>query len=406
MNRNFTYISFLFLLVIALILPNLNHLIHPDRSAIFIFEEILGVALFGLGCLLFIRPIRKIIDRLNISHSWDQSVNKRIFREIIYVGLATLCVGGLITFATYLYLNKYGVPKPYQEILSQKNQMLRETSTAPGSPFHRPPPPNAKTPQPPPWKENLSDAPIPNKGRKQGFPFDSFVYSIFGGSFILFTLLFTVEEIFDFNEKRNEEKLQKEALLKEQALMQASVLQKQLNPHFMFNTLNVLSGLIHEDVDKSERFIKELSQIYRYTLEHSETIISTLEEEIEYIKSYFFLLKIRFEDKLYYNINIPDSSLKYKIPTLTLEVLVENAIKHNVIAKTSPLNIEIFIANNCLVVKNNLQIHTESVHSHGVGLGNLKKRLELLGVTRASFGQEENFFVARVPLLIEEEKNQ
>ena len=204
------------------------------------------------------------------------------------------------------------------------------------------------------------------------------------------------------DKRRNDEKIHKEALLKEHALMQANILQKQLNPHFMFNSLNVLSGLIHEDIDKSERFIKELSQIYRYTLEHSEAIVSTLEEEIEYITSYFYLLKIRFEEKLYYTIKLPKTFMLYKIPTLTLEVLVENAVKHNIVSKTSPLKIEIFTKDDCLMVKNNLQIRTDSVQSHGVGLRNLRKRLELLGIHKASFEQEGDYFVACVPLLIED----
>lgn len=378
MNRSFIHIFFALILLLGFTLPNL---FHSHQNFLFILEEFVGITFFVLGTLLFIRPVRKAIRQLNHVHPWSGEIKKRLFKEIFYILMASLLTATLIYIPLVSYIKTMGVPKFYQEIIEKKRAIDEVFFQQNKLEFH---PPN-RFHHPPPDPSNPPLIPL--------------AFFIFAGNVIFFGILFSIEELLDLNERRAIEKVQQQELLKEQALMKASVLKKQLNPHFMFNTLNVLSGLIHEDLDKSERFIKELSDIYRYVLEQSEEIVSSLSKERDFIESYFYLLQIRFEEKLRYQIRIPDEKLDCTIPSMTLEILVENAVKHNILDKTSPLIIDIYIENDYLVVRNNLQKREEGVTSHGVGLSNLHKRLELLGITNASFQIVGSDYVATVPLL-------
>ncbi len=381
-NRLLTYIVLLFIFLLGLTLPNL---LDPRQGFFFILEELTAVVFFALGCIFFLKPVQSKIQQLNQNYPWHKVPQARLLREFGYILFATLLVGSVLFGAAQLFVKTQGVPRFYQEIITYKDsigrvQQLEREREFPSESHHHPLPPHLRDDMPPP-------------------PLSPLASYVFGTSFLLFFLLFGVEELFDFYDRRAQRQIRKQQLLKEQALMKASVLKKQLNPHFMFNSLNVLSGLVREDVDKSERFIQELAEIYRYVLEQSEAVVSSLEEEQDFIASYFYLLKIRFEEKLVHRIDIPPDKLACKIPSMTLEVLVENAVKHNILDKKSPLNIEIYIAEDNLVVQNNLQIREDGVTSHGVGLSNLKKRLELLGVQGASFGRVGENYVARVPLL-------
>ncbi len=300
---------------------------------------------------------------MEIKFPWKLSKRARFLEELKSYAYFVLPPSIVITFLLYLYLQKFGLPEFYHEIL-----LFKEADHGVGWHYRHP-------------------------GLLHIIP------TVFGFFIALFGSLFALEEIFHYFARSSQEQIAIEKMQKEQAQLKAQVLKKQLNPHFMFNTLNVLSGLIHEDIDKSDQFIKELSEIYRYVLEHSEELLCTLEQEIHFINSYFYLLKIRFEDKLLYDIQIPDAKLKDKIPSLTLEILVENAIKHNIVSKESPLQIDIFIEDNKLIVQNNLQIRDDGVQSIGKGIPNLQGRLALIGIEGASFGIVENKYVASVPLV-------
>jgi two-component system LytT family sensor kinase len=199
--------------------------------------------------------------------------------------------------------------------------------------------------------------------------------------------------------RQSQKKIELEKILKEQAQLKANVLKKQLDPHFMFNTLNVLSGLVYQDADKSAQFIKELSRVYRYVLEQSEELVSTVKQEFNFLESYLFLLKIRFEDKISITIDIPSNRKDWLLPSMTLELLVENAVKHNVVDSERPLYLNFSIKNNQLVVKNNLQQRNNFKESLGLGLKNLKTRLDLLGKKNYHFGIVENDFVAIIPFI-------
>ena len=133
-------------------------------------------------------------------------------------------------------------------------------------------------------------------------------------------------------------------------------LKSQVNPHFLFNCFNTLSSLIQEDKKEAEKFLDELSKVYRYLLTNNEDGVSTVEKEVKFLESYYRLLKTRYGDGLHINIEIDKRYYPYLLPSLSLQLLVENAVKHNVVSRQKPLTIEVFTAaGNKLVVNNNLQ---------------------------------------------------
>lgn len=183
------------------------------------------------------------------------------------------------------------------------------------------------------------------------------------------------------------------------------VLKSQINPHFMFNSLNVLSGLIDKDVIKAQLFIDEFSHIYRYVLETIEQPVTTLEKELDFMRSYLFLQQIRYGEDLTWTIDIPAHLMSYLLPPLSLQVVLENAIKHNIINKLKPLKIEIYNQMNYLMIRNNIQPKISFAPSTGLGLKNLSKRYALIGNTEPIFSVQTNHYVAQLPL-IEIESNE
>lgn len=155
-------------------------------------------------------------------------------------------------------------------------------------------------------------------------------------------------------------------------------LKNQLDPHFLFNSLNTLTNLVYENPDKAAKFIKQLSEVYRYVLDTKEREVVPLEEETNFLKSYLFLQQIRFGSKLQVDINLNGTTLM--VAPLALQMLVENAIKHNIISEDDPLTIKIYLMEDFIVVENTLQPRQETSyqHSSGVGLENIKRRYEFL----------------------------
>jgi PAS domain S-box-containing protein len=186
---------------------------------------------------------------------------------------------------------------------------------------------------------------------------------------------------------------------KENLQSQIEILKQQVNPHFLFNSLNVLSGLITVDVTKAQLFIDEFSQIYRYVLETIEKPVTSLSKEIDFMHSYLFLQQIRYGENLTFSVNIPAGLLGMLVPPLSLQVILENAIKHNIVNESKPLLIEIFSEGQFLVMKNNLQPKISAPVSTGLGLKNLVKRYALITDMEPSFKVETNHYVARIPLI-------
>ena len=200
--------------------------------------------------------------------------------------------------------------------------------------------------------------------------------------------------------KRNQQSLVKaERLEKENSQIRFETLKSQLNPHFLFNSLNVLSSLIKKDSDKAQKFVDEFSSVYRYTLDVIEKPVVELREEIDFTKSYLFLQKIRFDNAVDMDINVDASRLNYFVPPLAVQTLLENAFKHNKATTDNTLKIKIYNENELLLVINNLQPKIKSADSKGVGLNNLRKRYELLGSQLPQFSVTEKEYIAKIPLI-------
>ncbi len=190
-------------------------------------------------------------------------------------------------------------------------------------------------------------------------------------------------------------------LQKENLQSQFDVLKQQVNPHFLFNSLNVLTSLIKLEPDLAEKFSEQLSKVYRYVLENKDNELVDLQTELNFLDAYIFLLDIRFVGKLQVNINIPEARRNDKIIPLAMQLLIENAIKHNTMSKSDPLVIDIFVdKNNMLNIVNNLQERPSQVASTGVGLKNIQNRYLLLNNTQPVFEKTESKFTARVPLVL------
>ncbi|GHB23918.1 sensor histidine kinase [Mongoliitalea lutea] len=193
--------------------------------------------------------------------------------------------------------------------------------------------------------------------------------------------------------------LEAERLKTENVSSQFQSLKDQLNPHFLFNSLNVLSNLVYESPDKSAAFIQQLAKIYRYVLDVQAEELVLLKRELEFASSFLSLQKIRLEDNFTYQIDIPSIPQAY-IPPLSLQLLLENALKHNIASQEQPLNIHIYLENEALVVSNNLQPKTSIEQgSTRIGLRNIDRRYQLLSDKRPQILSTATEFTVTLPLL-------
>jgi two-component system, LytTR family, sensor kinase len=198
----------------------------------------------------------------------------------------------------------------------------------------------------------------------------------------------------------------KRSLLEKERLEQLTIqhefetLKSQVNPHFLFNCFNTLSSLISEDQKQAEKFLNEFSKVYRYLLRNNEDGISTLEKELKFIESYYELLRTRHGEAVQLNLEVDKKYQNYLLPSLSLQLLVENAVKHNVLSKTKPLVIDIFTTSgNKLVVSNNLQLRTVKAASNRIGLENIKTKYELLDQPGFHILEDDNSFSVVLPLI-------
>jgi len=194
----------------------------------------------------------------------------------------------------------------------------------------------------------------------------------------------------------NEERLEKENIK-----AHFNALKNQVSPHFLFNNFSVLTSLVETDPKLSVEFINRLSKAYRYILEQSDYDHIKLGKEIEFLETYMFLLKIRFEDKLQLHVVIPEPDLeRYSIVPLTLQLLVENAVKHNQMSASMPLIIHIGVEGDSLLVSNPMQIRELPEPSTRLGLYNIINRYRLLVNRRVVVSQEDNHFKVKIPLFL------
>lgn len=180
---------------------------------------------------------------------------------------------------------------------------------------------------------------------------------------------------------------------------QLQLLQEQLNPHFLFNTLSSLSAIVMENPGLAQNYILHLSKIFRYTLVHSGNNLVTLEKELEHLKSYSQLITMRLENTFQIHINISKDLIQMQILHLSLQPLIENAVKHNRATLSDPLIIEIYEENRWLIIRNNLQPTISKTEGAGIGLTNLNERYKLQNQQEIEIHQTTEYFIVKLPLL-------
>lgn len=227
---------------------------------------------------------------------------------------------------------------------------------------------------------------------------DSFWFD-FKITLIFTTLLVVISETVYFFDQWKKTLIDAERLKKENNQAQLDSLRNQVNPHFLFNSLNTLISIIPDCPDTAIDFTQKLSNVYRYLLSVREKELVELQTELDFIQSYIFLLKVRFEQNLIFEINIPEALKTRLLPPVSLQLLIENAIKHNVVSREKPLSIQIYIENDFLIVKNNLQQKLEKEASTGIGLENIRKRYQILSTKQMEVIHSSTHFTIALPLL-------
>ena len=237
------------------------------------------------------------------------------------------------------------------------------------------------------------------KGGALKYPqFSIFIFII---SILFLTSFIGVSHAINFIKQWKTTLLEVEKLKREKLKTDYKVLQNQVNPHFLFNNLNVLISEIKHDPETAETFTRKLSQVYRYVLQSKNHDLISLKKELEFIRSYIYLHQVRMGNALKVSIDINSDLLEKYLPPLTLQILVENAIKHNVMNEENPLHITIETSDRqTLLVKNNLN-PKHSFDSTKTGLSNIKARYELLKEDGFKIEKSATEFIVTVPLLDE-----
>jgi len=215
--------------------------------------------------------------------------------------------------------------------------------------------------------------------------------------FIILIILIFISKILRFQIIHQEDIAEKELLKRQSLQNELSALKNQINPHFLFNSLNSLNSLVREN-EQATTFVNKLSYMYRYILQSGQQDLVSLREELKFLNSYIYLIKTRYRDRFSIEIHIEDVYLNQDIPTLTLQLLVENAIKHNEISKENPLEVTIYVENGELIIENKIQPRSTFIDSTGQGLANIDKRFKLLKEKQIKISNANNMFRVKLPL--------
>ena len=199
--------------------------------------------------------------------------------------------------------------------------------------------------------------------------------------------------------KNTKKEVVEQKLIAKSANAQFESLKNQLDPHFLFNSLNVLTALIDENPEQAQKFTTSMSKVYRYVLEQKDKELVKIENEIEFAKIYCNLLKTRFEDSVNFTFDINDEDLQKMVVPLSLQLLLENCIKHNFATSSKPLHIKIFTENGFLLIENNLQQREQVKESAGIGLSNIVQRYSLLTKLNVFIEKSDDFFRVKIPML-------
>ncbi|MEP7106513.1 MAG: histidine kinase [Ferruginibacter sp.] len=230
------------------------------------------------------------------------------------------------------------------------------------------------------------------------FRTDTLINSNSAALFCTIMIIAIYESVYFMNELRQSVE-EKEMLKRESLYAQLNALKTQVNPHFLFNNLNTICSIIPENPGLAVDFVQQLSKVYRHILEIKDDQSISLKEELDVLKAYGFLLKTRFGNNLTINIQVPEEKLQKKIAPLSLQLLIENAIKHNIISAGKPLTIDVFALNGNIIVSNNLQVKKQVNESTGSGLDNIRNRYKLLSDKLVEVSENGADFMVSIPLL-------
>jgi hypothetical protein len=217
---------------------------------------------------------------------------------------------------------------------------------------------------------------------------------------IIITIIVTLGiHVFYFYKAYQENRVKQEKIIAGNASAQFESLKNQLDPHFLFNSLNVLSSLIEENPVNAQKFTTSLSKIYRYVLEQRDKELVSVAEELQFAKTYMNLLKMRFENSISFELPEDFENEEAKVVPLALQLLLENAIKHNVVSEQKPLHVKIYIQDNQLIVENNLQKKETLQTRKGVGLQNIVDRYAIITTRKVTIEETNEFFKIKLPIL-------
>ena len=205
--------------------------------------------------------------------------------------------------------------------------------------------------------------------------------------------------VFYIYKEYNENKVKEQKIIAGTANAKFESLKNQIDPHFLFNSLNVLSSLIEENPDNAQKFTTSLSKIYRYVLEQKDKELVTVQEELAFAKTYMNLLKMRFENSISFELPDAFDNPEAKVVPLSLQLLLENCIKHNIVSEQKPLHIKIFVKDNYLVVQNDLQKKEVLQDRRGVGLQNIVSRYAILTKRNVLIDEANGAFAVHLPIL-------
>jgi hypothetical protein len=242
-----------------------------------------------------------------------------------------------------------------------------------------------------------------------GNPISSFLNDRNAGSYYLFGLIITLIaslafHVFFFYKALTEKKINEQQIVAKTETAKYESLKSQIDPHFLFNSLNVLTSLIGENPNQAEKFTTKLSKVYRYVLEQKNKDLVSLDEELHFAKTYMELLTMRFENAVTFEIPEKASNAELKILPLSLQLLLENTIKHNVVSTESPLKVTIIEENGYLVVSNNFNPKATLEKGTKVGLKNIEDRYHLITLKKVFIEKSNNQFTVKIPLLTQKIK--
>ena len=236
-------------------------------------------------------------------------------------------------------------------------------------------------------------------GLKDDFePRENAVLFHFISAVITSTVVWVTTSQLHLNYLRQETLLENERLIAENIRNRYDALKNQIDPHFLFNSLNTLNGLIGFDNNRAHKYVEKLSSVFRYTIQNKE--ITTLQDEIDFANSYAYLIKIRYGDNFRIETEIAEKLLSYNIMPISVQLLIENAIKHNVISAKYPLTVRIYTTNaDTLVVENEIRAKEFAPTSLGTGLANLCERYHLLFHKEVVISKVDNVFRVEIPII-------